>query len=136
MTNAKKLIRCPVRAALRIRATAIRLGVPPHLSIAIYRNPAGASQYIDDFHVTQMLQSLATQVYNIKNRNDLVRFTTHSLRVGACVLLHETSQTPDFIKARLRWRSDAYLMYLRNTPKLANMYNAEISNSAENTSEV
>ena len=57
------------------------------------------------------------QVYNIKASDELARYTTHSIRVGACVLLHETSQTPDFIKAHLRWRSDAYLMYLRNPPK-------------------
>ena len=76
------------------------------------------------------------QVYNINKQNELVRFTTHSLRVGACVLLHEACQTPDFIKARLRWRSDAYLMYLHNTPKLANLHNAAINNSDENASEV
>ena len=110
MTNAQNPSRCPVQAPLRIRARAICLGVPPHLPIALFQNSTGSSQYIDDFHVTHTLPSLATQVYNVKNQNDLARFTTHSLRIGACVLLHETSQTPDFIKARLRWRSeDAYL---------------------------
>ena len=114
---------------MRIRARAICLGVPPHLPIAVFQNPTGSSQYIDDFHVTHMLQSLVKTIYNITNSNDLARFTTHSLRVGACVLLHETGQTPDFITARLRWRSDTYLMYLRNTPKLANLHNITINNS-------
>ena len=79
--------------------------------------------------MAQFLQSLAKQVYNITNPEDLARFTTHSLRVGACVLLHETNQTSDFIKARIRWRSDAYLMYLRNTPKLAMLHTAAVNNS-------
>ena len=73
----------------------------PHLPVIVFQNPTGASQYIDDFHVTHMLQSLAKTIYNITNSNDLARFTTHSLRVSAYVLLHETGQTPNFIKAWL-----------------------------------
>ena len=102
MCNTKNPSRCPVQAALRIRDRAIRLGVPPHLPIAVFKNSKGYSQYVDDFHVTQLLQFRAKQVYNITNSDDLARFTTNSIRVGACVLLHETNQTPDFIKARLR----------------------------------
>ena len=68
-------------------------------------------------------------MYNITASDELIRLTTHSIRVSACVLLHETNQTPDFIKARLRWRSDAYLMYLRNTPKLALLHTQAVSNS-------
>ena len=83
----------------------------------------------DDFHVTKFLQTLAKTVYNITASEELTRFTTHSIRVGACALLHETSQTPDFIKACLRWRSDAYLMYLRNTPKLAILHTQAVNNS-------
>ena len=119
MCNDENKHRCPVQAALRIRDRAIRLGVPPALPIAIFKNDQGFSQYLDDFHVTHMLQFLARTIYNISKIEDLSRFTCHSIRVGACVLLHETGQSPDFIKARLRWSSDAYQMYLRNTPKLA-----------------
>ena len=121
--------RCPVRAALRIRERAIRLQVPPALPIAVFRNDNGFSQYIDDFHVIQIMQFLAKTVYNITDPDDLARFTCHSIRVGACVLLHETGQTPDFIKARLRWCSDAYQMYLRNTPKLAMLHNQAVNES-------
>ena len=128
MVNMLNPTRCPVQAVLRIRNRSFHLAVPPHLPIAVFKTSAEASQYIDDFHVTHMLQSLATQVYNIKSSNDLAKFTTHSLRMGACVLLHETNQTPDFIRARLRWRSDTYLMYLRNTPKLAKLHNMAINN--------
>ena len=71
MTNAQNPSRCPVQAPLRIRARAICLGVPPHLPIALFQNSTGSSQYIDDFHVTHTLPSLATQVYNVKNQNDL-----------------------------------------------------------------
>ena len=88
MSNDTLPNRCPVRAAIRIRDRAIRLGVPPHLPLAVFQNNQGCSQYIDDFHVTHMLQSLVRTIYNISKTDDLSRFTCHSIRVGACVLLH------------------------------------------------
>ena len=50
---------------------------------------------------------------------DLVRFSTHSLRIGACVLLHTNENSPDYIKLYLRWRSDYYKDYLRDVTVLA-----------------
>ena len=91
MVNVSNPFKCPIQAALKIRNRAIYLGVPPHLPIANFKNSIGSTHYIDDFNVTYMLQSLVKQVYNIKNPTDLVRFSTHSIRVGACVLLHETN---------------------------------------------
>ena len=121
--------RCPVRAAIRVRDRAIRLGVPPELPLAVFKNKQGCSQYIDDFHVTQMLQFLAKTIFNISQTNDLARFTCHSIRVGACILLQETGQSPDFIKSKLRWCSDAYQMYLRNTTKLALLHTQAVNAS-------
>ena len=122
---------CPVRAAMRIRARAIYLRVPPNLPIAVYMTPRGSSEYIDDAHVCSELRLLASQVYNITDKDELKRFTCHSFRVGACVLLHEANKAPDFIKFRIRWKSDSYLMYLRNTPKLAHQHNSAIDMALE-----
>ena len=102
MCNDTNSSRCPVQAALRIRDKAIQLSVPPTLPVAVFQNEQGLSQYLDDFHVTHMLQFLARTIYNISQIDDLSRFTCHSIRVGACVLLHETGHSLDFIKARLR----------------------------------
>ena len=114
---------CPVQAAMRIRNRAIRLGLSPEFPIAVFLSTQGTITYCDDGHVEQHLRYLATECYNISNEEDLSRFTCHSFRVGACVLLHEANEAPDFIKFRLRWKSDSYLMYLRNTPKLASKHN-------------
>ena len=46
---------------------------------------------------------------------DLKRYSTHSLRVWACVLLDEAGKPPDYIKKRLRWLGDSFRMYLRDT---------------------
>ena len=63
------------------------------------------------------------------NSEDLAWFTTHSIRVGACVLLHETKQMLHFIKAYLCCCSDTYLMYLHNTPKLTLLHTQAMNNS-------
>ena len=76
-----------------------------------------------------MLQFLARTIYNISKTTDLARFKCHSIHVGACVLLHEIGQSPDFIEARLWWWSDANQMYLRNTPKLAPLYTQAVTAS-------
>ena len=121
--------RCPVRAALRIRARALRYNIPVDAPLAIYREPSGKICLIDNTHVEHFLQSLATVVYNISDKNELKKFTSHSIRVGACVVLHENNCSGAFIKLRLRWRSDAFLVYLRNTTKLAQLHNDATNNA-------
>ncbi len=43
------------------------------------------------------------------------RYSAHSLRVWACVLLDEAGKSPDYIKKRLRWLGNSFRMYLRDT---------------------
>ena len=121
--------RCPVRAALRIRARALKYNIPPTEPIAIYREPNGKICLIDNTHVEKFLQYLAKIVYDIVDPAELRKFTCHSIRVGACVVLHENNCSGPFIKLRLRWRSEAFLVYLRNTIKLAKLHNDATNNA-------
>ena len=121
--------RCPVRAALRIRARCQRYSIPDDHPIAIFRDKNGMVKLIDNKHVENILKTLAQKTYNITDESELKRFTTHSIRVGACVVLHENNSSGEFIKLRLRWRSDAFLVYLRNTIKLAELHNEASNNS-------
>ena len=68
------------------------------------------------------MRAAACRVYSldpVRDKVDLQRWSSHSLRVGACVILHALGFQPVDIKFILRWRSDAYLVYLRNTAILA-----------------
>jgi hypothetical protein len=49
----------------------------------------------------------------------LSAISTHSLRVTACVLLAEAGKPIYFIKLRLRWKSNCFEIYLRNTSRVA-----------------
>ena len=47
-----------------------------------------------------------------------MRFSSHSIRVWAVVLLDEAGMNPDFIKSQLCWMGDSYRSYLRDTAVL------------------
>ena len=66
-----------------------------------------------------MLRLAAYKTYKIKQKCDLARFSCHSLRVGACVMLHIAGFSTDSIKFELRWRSDSFRDYLRNVVSIA-----------------
>jgi len=68
-------------------------------------------------------------VYNITNKAQIGRFTNHSIRVGACTLLHCGEADTLTIKTRLRWRSESFMMYLRNMPLLAAIHNKIVNNT-------
>ena len=117
----------PVLAAQRILARAERLQVPHNMPIAVYKRhvqspPASPYLFIDHHSVELELKSCARKVLKLTKLTDIARFTTHSIRVGACVLLHENGADSLLIKSRLRWRSDSFLNYLRNTLSLANAH--------------
>ena len=69
--------------------------------------------FIDDVQITTIVKEAARKVYNIKCKKELAKFTSHSVRVGACVCLHAQNASKEYIKFYLRWRSDSFRMYLR-----------------------
>ena len=54
----------------------------------------------------------------------------HSIRVFALVLLSEANKPSWFMKARLRWVSDSYKLYLRDTSAISNEHTACLDSSS------
>ena len=132
--NYKHPHRSPVHAAERILKRAKRLSNPADHPIAIFasttpKNSPKSSSYILHSQVEKSLRTIAAKVYSISSKSELQRYSCHSLRVGACVLLHSSGADALTIKFRLRWRSDSFMEYLRNTPKLAAMHTHIISST-------
>ena len=72
--------------------------------------------------IESFMRSLAVVVYDLhphKDKKALQKWSAHSLRVGACVLLHAMSFSTLDIQWLLRWRSNAFMAYLRNLAGLA-----------------
>lgn len=111
--RAKTAFLCPVRAVVRIQDRAELIQHPLGLLGVASDGP------ITKFDATNHLRARATRVYGYTDKDDLNMYTLHSIRVGACVLLHEMGKTATFIKDCLRWRSENFMDYLRNTPRIA-----------------
>ena len=115
---------CSVAAALRIWHRSERFSVPLDHPIAVFVAIKGKKKtksltYIDDIHISTLLRAAAKSVHNITSTKELARFTAHSLRVGACVIMHTNGSSTSMIQVRLRWKSDAFKFYLRNVESLA-----------------
>ena len=130
--NTKDTMFCVVKAAKRIYKRAVLLQVDSDDPIAVFTEKTKTKNkvsYIDDKHICRVLREAASSIYNIKSKDELSKFTAHSIRVGACVLLHSQNVTAEDIQFRLRWRSDAFRMYLRNVIQLAVKHTEVINNA-------
>ena len=112
---------CPVGAARRIQARFERLLTPSSvLGIS-------SEGYITASAITTALRACAARVHNVDlDDSTLKQYTPHSLRIGACVLLYEKGKSAVFIKDRLRWKSDTFMDYLRDTASVARQHAAAL----------
>jgi hypothetical protein len=83
----------------------------------VYRNPTtDKRRLITASQVAIFLHHVAHKVFDIAvGHTDLLAWFCHSIHVTAANLLHRARFWDSYIKNRLRWRSDTFLMYLRNT---------------------
>ncbi len=91
--------------------------------LSIYRHSRGRILPINNVDIRTVMRRLAADVYHLdlaKDKEKLRLWSSHSLRVGACVILHSMGFDAPQIKHLLRWRSDAFMDYLRNSPVLSN----------------
>ena len=84
-------------------------------------------KFITNVNVGNHLREIAVITYDLTDKEDIQRYTCHSLWVGSCVLLHAANSVPETIKVRLRWRSDAYRIYLRDTTQSAHAHNMAVT---------
>jgi hypothetical protein len=120
---------CPTQASLNIVRQARRLGLPHNSPAAAYRDRnTGKHRLIMALQVAIFLRHVAHKVFNIPmGHKDLLAWSCHSIRVTAANLLHRARFSNSYIKNRLWWRSDTFLMYLRNTFYMADQHTKAIT---------
>ena len=114
--NDIKTYLCPIRKWVRILLRFIQLrGIEcKDQPLAIYQNKSGMARNITADRVNTLLRELAVETHNLKRPEEIQKFSTHSLRVGACCLLFACGYPPEFIQRVLRWKSDAWKGYVRD----------------------
>lgn len=108
---------CPVLAASRIFLRAKRLRVPPTSPLAVCSSDTSRGfSYITSSQTTVYLRRHAQTAFGLKPTDPVLnKWSCHSIRVTAANLLHRAKMSDSYIQTRLRWKSTAFLEYLRNT---------------------
>ncbi len=83
--------------------------------MGVYLNHQGIVKYLTGNKISKLLQSIAKHCHPDLTKDEISRFSSHSGRVWAVVLLDEAGMTSDFIKSQLHWMGDSYRLYLRDT---------------------
>jgi hypothetical protein len=102
--------------------------------LAIYQSSVGTICYITSTDINGTMRATAAAVYGLnraKHMRELQLWSSHSLRVGACVELHAHGFTGPKIQFLLRWKSDTFMAYLRNLGFLALQQNVALSASCD-----
>jgi hypothetical protein len=120
---------CPMQASLNIVRRAQHLDTPTNSPTAVYRDPTtGKCCLITASQVAIFLHHIMHKVYDIPTgNNDLLAWSCHSICVTAANLFRCTRFSDSYIKNRLRWRSDTFLMYLHNTFYTADQHTKAIT---------
>jgi hypothetical protein len=118
VTDVKHPHICPVHAAYCIYLRAKRLGQLDDQPMGIFINHQGVVRYLTANKIAEVLQSIAKACHPDLSRDEIMRFSSHSIRVWAVILLDESGMNPDFIKSCLCWMGNLYRLYLRDTTVL------------------
>ena len=114
---------CPVAAALRIYERSIKLRLKADEPMGAYLKTTKTKKrsrvFITGPKISDLFKSVASEAYPDITPDELRRFSAHAIRVSAAVILQIAGKEKDFIQSRLRWASEAYQMYLRDTTILA-----------------
>ena len=108
-----------------------RLSHPMDLPFTIYANKNGDIKYLTGSKLTEVIRRAVINVYPYMPMNIAMLYSCHSIRIWACVLLHEAGMSPDLIKKRLRWLGESYRVYLRDTPKIGHQHNEALADSSQ-----
>ncbi len=123
---------CPVRGALQMVMRASHLGQPDDMLVACYRTKKAPVLYITGSRIATLLRIAVKKVRPSTSANDLKKYSAHSLRVWACVLLDEAGMSPSFIQKCLCWLGDSFKMYLRDTKAIQDKHLAALQSASSN----
>jgi hypothetical protein len=88
------------------------------MPVACYRTKKSPLLFITGSRIATLLRKAVKKVQPSTSADDLKKYSAHSLRVWACVLLDEAGMSPSFIQKCLRWLRDLFKMYLRDTKSI------------------
>ena len=118
---------CPVDIAINIVELATRLCAQnPEDPLGVFQTDSGDTVYLTGDMITKYYRYMTRIVCPIISDAELRLFSCHSARVMAAVLLHEAGKDGAYIKLRIRWLSDCFHVYLKNTQRICSQHTAAL----------
>jgi hypothetical protein len=121
---------CPIRGALQIVIRACHLAQPDDMPVAYCRTKKAPLLIITGSRIATLLCKAVKKVQPSTSADDLKKYSPHSLRVWACVLLDEAGMSPSFIQNRLRWLGNSFKMYLLDTKAIQDKHLAALQSAS------
>ena len=110
---------CPVRTSFRILTRWLLCSGKGFTPAFVFRPPSPSYRcFLNDQMVNKMLRYATEQAYPEDDhifRINIQKISTHSIRVFACCLLAAANLSEAQIEFRLRWKSDCWKEYLRES---------------------
>jgi hypothetical protein len=105
---------------------ASHLGQPDDMPVACYRTKKAPLLYITGSRIATLLRKAVKKVQPSTSADDLKKYSAHSLRVWACVLLDKAGMSPSFIRKHLHWLGDLFKVYLHDTKAIQDKHLAAL----------
>ncbi len=101
--------------------------------LGIYIDTDNQPSNITSAAVELCMRDTASKLYNLDpatHKNELQMWSAHSLRVGACTTLYAMGFHEMEIKHLLRWKSNAFMTYLRNLAVTSRRHNDALADAS------
>jgi hypothetical protein len=123
---------CHITCLMTIMQRFVRLvGDRSDVPLCVHRADDGRIRCLTDNIIVYWFRKAAAYLYKlnpVKDSEHLRKWSAHSSRVGAIVILLGMGLADTQIRFLLRWRSNAFYTYLRNIATLANQKNQAMTN--------
>ena len=110
------------------------MGYRTDIPVSVYRGPNGVLLNVIRSNINTTLQDTVCRHFKLdktKNRPIVSRWSTHSIRVGACNILFGAGESDHVIQFRLRWKSMTFMNYFRNLGAISAAQNAAVQKAIE-----
>lgn len=119
--------------SILVRHQRLTRSSPVH-PLSVYRAADQCIYNITSTDIELVIRQAASKLYNLDistHRKTLLLWSSHSLRVGACTLLYSKGFSEMEIKYLLRWKSNAFMTYLRNLAVTSRRQNDALNDISE-----
>jgi hypothetical protein len=110
------------------------MGFKADILVSVYKGSDGVMHNVTRTKIDTVLQATVCRVFKLdlaKHRSIVGKWTSHSIRVGACNILFGAGESDHVTQFCLRWKSVILMNYFRNLGAISEAQNAAVQKAIE-----